>query len=215
MKTLNRRLTACLLTLAIFASGLPAFAQNAKLELKNLEMLSNKAADVTDITLDGAMLQLAVKVLSISGDPDALQVRDLIKDVQGIYVKNFEFDEPNQYSQSDVEAIRAQLSSPGWSRIVQSRNKRNNETDEVYLMKSGEKVAGVAILVAEARELTVVNIVGPIDLDKLGELDGHFGIPPRLKERSRKPAAAPSPVQKPAPAAPAQKPNENDDDEEN
>jgi hypothetical protein len=33
----------------------------------------------------------------------------------------------------------------------------------------------VALLVAEPQELTVVNIVGPIELDKLGELAGKFG----------------------------------------
>ena len=208
MKIWNRRFTAWLLALAITSAGLPAFAQNAKLELRNLERLSNKAAEVNDITLDGAMLQLAVKVLSIAGDPDSLQVRDLIKDVKGIYVKNFEFDEPNQYTQQDVESIRAQLAGPGWSRIIQSRSKRDHETDEVYLMKSGDKVAGVAILVAEARELTVVNIVGPIDLDKLGELDGHFGIPSTSKQH---PKARPAPA--PAPAPSAHPKGESDDDE--
>lgn len=206
MKTLNRRFTAWLLTLAIFGAGLPAFAQNAKLELRNLEKLNNKAAEVNDITLDGAMLELAVKVLSMSGDPDALQVRDLIKDVKGIYVKNFQFDEPNQYTQEDVEGIRTQLASPGWSRIIQSRNKRERQTDEVYLMKNGNKVAGVAILVAEARELTVVNIVGPIDLDKLGELDGHFGVPSNKERPKARPAPAPSP---------SAHPKEESDDDEN
>jgi len=35
----------------------------------------------------------------------------------------------------------------------------------------------MAILTAEPRELTVVNIVGQIDMDKLGELSGKFGVP--------------------------------------
>ena len=37
---------------------------------------------------------------------------------------------------------------------------------------------GLVILAAEPKELTVVDIVGPIDLDMLSELGGHMGIPP-------------------------------------
>jgi hypothetical protein len=33
------------------------------------------------------------------------------------------------------------------------------------------------VLSADPRELTIVNIVGPIDLDKLAGLEGNFGIP--------------------------------------
>jgi hypothetical protein len=44
-------------------------------------------------------------------------------------------------------------------------------------MKQGDAIAGMAVLVAESRELTVVNIVGPIDIEKLSQLEGHFGIP--------------------------------------
>jgi len=162
--------------------ALPCLAQNGKLQLQNLEKLSSKAAEVNDVTLDGALLQLAAKFLDAEGDSESREIKEMVRNLKGIYVKNFEFDEPNQYSQADVEAIRTQLAAPGWQRIVTSRNKRNNENDEVYLLKEGEKVTGVAILVAEAKELTVVNIVGPIDFEKLGELGGHFGIPGEIND---------------------------------
>jgi len=179
--------------------ALPAFSQNSKLQLQNLEKLSAKAAEVNDVTLDGALLQLASKFLDAADDSDAREIKNVIKDLKGIYVKNFEFDEPNQYSQADVEAIRTQLAAPGWQRIVTSRNKRNNENDEVYLMKEGDKITGVAILVAEARELTVVNIVGPIDMDKLGELGGHFGIPDEVNDHPKN-KKGPKPEKKEAPS---------------
>jgi hypothetical protein len=35
----------------------------------------------------------------------------------------------------------------------------------------------VAIVVAEPREFTVVNLSGTIDLDSLADLSGHFGMP--------------------------------------
>ena len=45
-------------------------------------------------------------------------------------------------------------------------------------MRKGPKgMRGFVIVAAEARELTVVNIVGDLDLASLGKLTGKFGIP--------------------------------------
>jgi hypothetical protein len=169
-----------ILAMALVCMALPGIAQAGKLELKNLDKLADKAAEVNDVTLDGSLLQFAVTIMKKSDDPDAAQVVEVIKDLKGIYVKNFEFDTPGQYSQADVEAIRSQLTGPGWQRIVTSYTKRSGERDEVYLLKDGNKINGITVLVAEARELTVVNIVGSIDPEKLGELSGHFGIPDEI-----------------------------------
>ena len=49
-------------------------------------------------------------------------------------------------------------------------------------------VNGLAVLHTDDKELTVVNIVGPVDLDKLAQLEGQFGVPelgiesPKTKE---------------------------------
>ena len=174
------------LAAALAFAVLPALAQNAKLELKNLEKLSSKASEVNDVTLDGAMLELAWKFIQADGDPEAAQLRDVLKGLKGIYVKNFEFDAPNQYSQADVDAIRAQLASPAWQRIIESRSEHAREHDEIYIMKKGDAITGMAILVAEPKELTVVNIVGPLDINKLATLEGHFGIPGESGEQKQK-----------------------------
>jgi len=185
MTTLKTKtLPRLFLALTLICVALPGVAQAGKLELQNLEKLSKKASVVNDVTLDGMMLGLATKVLDMSGDSDAQQVKEAIKGVTGIYIKSFEFDDENQYDQSDVQAIRAQLTRPGWSRIVGSVNRRTGEHSEIYILKEGEKIGGLAILVAEPRELTVVNIVGFVDMDKLSVLGGKFGIPDDLKDKS-------------------------------
>ena len=46
----------------------------------------------------------------------------------------------------------------------------------------GGKVTGLAILNAGPRDLTVVNLVGTVELSSLSELSGHFGIP-RMKKK--------------------------------
>lgn len=204
---------SAVLCLALLSAPAHASAQNAKLELKNLEKLNSKASEVNDVTLDGAMLELAWKFIDASHDPDAAHLKEILKGLKGIYVKNFEFDGPNQYSQEDVEAIRSQLTGPGWTRIVESHSKKSKEHDEIYVLKQGDKVAGMAILVAEPTELTVVNIVGFIDIDKLGELEGHFGIPDDEHHHSRKNKNdnAKPPAEKPGPAP--QKQGDDDDED--
>jgi hypothetical protein len=48
---------------------------------------------------------------------------------------------------------------------------------DIYILRSGNRTDGVAIIAAEPRQLTVVNIVGSIDLAKLAQLQGQFGVP--------------------------------------
>ncbi|HEU5413752.1 MAG TPA: DUF4252 domain-containing protein, partial [Candidatus Angelobacter sp.] len=128
MKSFQKKLLSQIfLTVVVVSIALPGVAQAGKLELKNLEKLADRAAEVNDVTLDGSLLQLAVSVMKSSGDPDAAQVVEVIKGLKGIYVKNFEFDSPGQYSQADVESIRSQLTGPGWQRIVTSYTKRSGE----------------------------------------------------------------------------------------
>jgi len=147
--------------------------QNGRLQLTNLDKLNSKAANVTDITLDGAMLDMAAKFIAMDEDKEDAELVAIIKNLKGIYIKSFEFDDANQYSAADVEAVRKQLAAPGWSCIVNVR-KRTGERNEVYLLKDGEKVAGVTILVAEARELTIVNIVGAIPVEKIAQFEEHY-----------------------------------------
>jgi hypothetical protein len=54
------------------------------------------------------------------------------------------------------------------------------------LLFNGDQIGGLAVLVAEEKELTVVNIVGPVDLDKLAKLEGQFGVPELGIEKTKK-----------------------------
>jgi hypothetical protein len=165
-----------------------AFGQNPKLDIKDLEPLAKKASEVVDVNLDGTLLKLASKFMTAEDDQEGLEI---IKNLKGIYVKNFEFDKPGEYSQADVEAVRGKLQTPFWSRIVTAQSKHEGETTEIYIMTAsdGGTVLGMAIIDTEPKELTVVNIVGPIDIDKLSALEGKMGIPrmESVKEPSQKP----------------------------
>lgn len=168
------RLTGLLFLIAV-APALTVSAQDIRLQLNNLDKLEAKASDSVDVTLDGALLHLAEKFLNTK-DPKEAAIKELLAGLKGIYVKSFEFDKEGEYSMADVDAIRAQLRAPGWSRMVGVKRKKDGENAEVYIM-TGSQIGGIAIIATDPKELTVVNIVGTIDLDKLSQLSGKFGIP--------------------------------------
>ena len=135
MNLATRKLTRIFILAILCFSALRGYGQDAKLQLGNLDKLTDKAARVTDVTLDGSLLQFAVNLIEKvdAEDKDVEQLQSIIKNLKGIYIKSFEFDEASQYSKGDVDAIRSQLTSPRWSKIVQSMEKRHNEYDEIYV----------------------------------------------------------------------------------
>src|ERR1700732_3093129 len=83
----------------------------------NIEKLATKAVETVNVTVDGALLQLAGKFLS-STDPDQKKIKTLIGNLKGIYVRSFEFANEREYSTADVDSLRSQLRSPEWSKMV-------------------------------------------------------------------------------------------------
>ena len=153
-----------------------AFAQGFTIP-DRIEKLSEKAKESVNITLDGALLQLASQFLN-SKDKDQAAAKSIISNLKGIHVRHFEFEKEGQYSDSDLDPIRAQLKSPLWTRIVDSKEK--NEHTQIFVKQEKEKFGGIVILSAESRELSIVSIDGPIDLKQLSSLGGNFGIPKDL-----------------------------------
>jgi len=167
-------------TLLVFLIALAAPLHAQRLNL-DFPALAEHASESTDVTLDGPMLRLAAKFLN-DRDPDEHQAKDLIKSLTGIYVHSYEFDNDGEYDRSVVDKVRAQL-GPNWKPMVTVRSKMRENVD-IYLDTRGENIAGLLIISSEPRELTLVNIIGAIDLDKLASLEGEFGIP-RLSKGER------------------------------
>jgi hypothetical protein len=149
-------------------------ADDLKMPL-NLDRLAARASESVDVTLDASMLQLASGFLS-KDDPDQVKVKKLVSKLKGVYVRSFEFDKEGQYSMFDVEGLRSQLKSPMWARIVGVKSIKGENT-EVYIKRDGDQVAGLVVIDAEPKELTVVHIDGSINPEELSELGGHMGIP--------------------------------------
>lgn len=171
-KTVKLASFALLLVLSISAT---ARAQNARIEMSQLDHLGAKASETVDVTIDERLMQLTAKFLS-GKDPDEVKIKELINGLKGIYVKSFEFERDGDYSQADIESIRSQLRNPAWSRILNVSSKKEGSI-EVYLMSNASQVGGLVVVATDLKELTIVNIVGPVDLEKLSQLEGQFGVP--------------------------------------
>ena len=168
----------------LIALPLVVRAQDSRLQLGSLDHLAAKASQTVDVNIDGRLMKAAAKLLS-DKDADELEVKKLVEGLKGIYVRSFEFDSEGQYSPADIEGIRTQLRGPGWSRLVNVISKKEGNL-EVYLLFNGDVVGGLAVLHSDLKELTVVNIVGPVDLDKLAKLEGQFGVPDLGIEKTKK-----------------------------
>ena len=159
-------------------------AQDSRLQLNSLDHLAGKANQTVDVNIDERLMKLASKLFNAK-EADEQQIKKLIEGLKGIYVKSFEFDNAGEYSPADLETVRTQLRGPGWTRMVNVISKKEGNV-EVYLLFNGDQVGGLAVLAYEEKELTVVNIVGPVDLDKLAELEGQFGVPELGIEKTKK-----------------------------
>jgi len=208
----HHALLAAMLLAGVTLTGANVFAQNAKLELSQLDKLAAKASQVANVSLEGPMLKLAAEQMqqkaSTSKSGKKLAAADMIQRLKGIYVRNFEFAAPGGYTKADLDSVMNQLQSGGWKPMVHVEEKKSGETTGIYVMEEGGQIVGMAVVAAEPKELTVVNLVGPIDFSQLGSLGNLGGLgslgammgnsKPQLEHR---PDAKPNPDSN-APAAP-------------
>lgn len=161
--------------LLVLAPALVAKAQDSRIQMGSLDHLAAKASQTVDVNIDERLMRMAARLLS-DKDEDEREVKQLVAGLKGIYVKRFEFETDGQFAAADVETIRTQLRAPGWTRLVNVTSKKEGIL-EVYLLMNAEQVGGLAVLHTNDRELTVVNIVGPVNIDKLAKLEGQLGVP--------------------------------------
>jgi hypothetical protein len=164
----------------ILAAGLaaiPALAQTDELPAPSPveKELAARASDVTEVTLGKNMLVFAAKILN-SKDEDDAQVRKLIEGLQGIYVREYEFDKEGEYSAEQVDQLRKYFETNEWSSLVKSRERKSGESTDVMVKLVNGESHGLFILSAEPKELAIVLILGPIRMEDLAKLRGVGGL---------------------------------------
>jgi hypothetical protein len=164
----------------VAACSTGALAQTAggRVQLESLDRLAPKAVENVNVQVDESLIGIARSLLQ-GDDKDEKNVKEVLVGLKGVYVRILEFKSAGEYAESDIAPIREQLRAPGWTRVVGiETRKKGIENAEVYLSRTRAGVVdGLALLAAGPNELVFVNIVGPVDLEKLMKLEGNLGIP--------------------------------------
>ncbi|RPI73064.1 MAG: DUF4252 domain-containing protein [Ignavibacteriales bacterium] len=130
---------------------------------------------VTEVFLESNILQL---VASVTEDEEP-ELSSMLNGLQLVKVNVFEVSEKNETGlRSKINDLDGKLVSQKWDRIV--RTKGGEEAVNVYIKTSGNKknIDGLVVTTLDkSGEAVFVNIVGTIDLKKIGKLGAKFDIP--------------------------------------
>lgn len=170
-----------MVTIILGAAALvaPAWAQNTAspfpLPASVEKDLGARATNVTEVTLGKGMLDFAAKFMD-KNDKDQAAVQQLIEGLNGIYVRDYEFDKEGQYSPDQLEQLRQAFQGPEWTPMVHVHEIKTGESTDVLMKTVNGQPQGIFVLDAEPKDLTIVLILGPIRMDQLSELRGLSGL---------------------------------------
>lgn len=196
MKTMTRWMIVASLVMPCWGQTGP------QIDMKNLQGLESKAEQVVSVNLEGQSLDEGSKLLAIRNGVSK-SVKELVKGLKGVYLRRFWFGGKKSYEAADVEPIKKELRRPGWAQMidVNVKNRNKSEAVSVYSYTENDRLTGVTVFSADDQEVTVVNIVGPVDLEALSELGKQMGLPAmRLAttELTAQPVSPPASVPPPA-----------------
>jgi Domain of unknown function (DUF4252) len=172
---MKNRIATLILGMSVLA--VPVMSQTSPLPLPPPveKELAARASNVTEVTLGKNMLGFAAKFMN-GKDQDEAATKHLIEGLDGIYVRNYEFDKDGQYSMEEIQKLRQYFETSEWSPIVRESEKKSGETTDVMVKLVNGETHGMFILSVEPKELTIVLILGPIRMEDLGKLKDIGGL---------------------------------------
>jgi hypothetical protein len=184
---MHRKILTAAAALGLTIGAAAAMGQDALPAPSPIEkQLAERATHVTEVTLDKNMLAFASKFLDKDTDKDDEEAKQMIRNLKGVYVREYEFDKDHAYTTAELDGLRKYFESSDWSPMVHERTKGQAEGTDVYVKLVNDQMQGLFVLDAEARELSLVLILGPIDADKIAKLGGTFGIPRDAVKKAQK-----------------------------
>jgi hypothetical protein len=106
------------------------------------------------------------------------EMEELIGALKLVKVNEYKIDEKElSKTESSLESMDKSFKSKNWDRIIRTKNQKN--LINVYVKKgSADGFVGMAITSMENKgKLTLVNIVGDIDLATIGKISTQFNLP--------------------------------------
>jgi hypothetical protein len=180
MQTHRRAAVIAGIAAALVALAARSQAQGARIKV-DLSGLEKYAKSTVNLSIDPKTINWAAQALKGS-EKDAAELRDMLQNVTSASVNVLELTEKRPWSEIEAAigpALR-QMKGDGWSPVVSvaegTGDKRELVNISVYTDPAG-KPGGLAIVVAEPGELVVVNVVGAVDLMRLGQLSKALQMP--------------------------------------
>lgn len=177
-------------SISLSAQQKPDYSKEAGyFDFKSLLHLKN-SEPVTQVRLEEPMLKMIGKMADNKGE----DISSLIKGLKLIYVDEYELDlgEINSIENS-IETLNKTLQAKQWERIIYSKHKNNFDNVYVRPDQNGE-FAGLVVTSFhkynssagdKGGKISLVNIVGKIDLNALGAISKEFNIPGLGKSKEK------------------------------
>jgi hypothetical protein len=151
-------------------------AQGAKLNLPDFASLADKATDSVNISISSWLLR-TVTALIDDKDADSAATKELLNGIKSVEIRSFQFATDFVYSSADIDAVRRQLTGPGWSQLMQVHDRKSNEDVDIYVSIDKDRTNGLALIASEPRQFTIINIVGSISVKDLPRLERQLHLP--------------------------------------
>ena len=165
--------------------AMPTLAQTAQLPKPSPieKELAARASHVDEITLDKKMLSFATQFMNPKQSINPLDeeaTRKLMESLDGLYVRDFNFDKEGQFTPGQIEQLRAYYESSEWSPMVRNQDRKTGESSDVMIKLVNGESRGMFILDVEPKEVSIVLILGPVqmqDLQKVMRIAGRGSLP--------------------------------------
>ncbi len=140
---------------------------------EGLQALRQEASSKTEFSVDHSMLVFASKL-----DSDDADLRRVIAGVSGLSVHNYRFPAPWAYDPATLTSVKEEYHEAGWKQVVNNHEKGGGPgVTDVWVRLEHSAISNVAVLVASAKEVNLIEVSGSISPLDLLRLCGHFGIP--------------------------------------
>jgi Domain of unknown function (DUF4252) len=140
---------------------------------QGVEALRQGASSKVEFALDHSMLVFASRL-----DADDDDLRRVIAGVSGVSVHCYRFPDAWMYDPAILTSVKKEYHAAGWEHLVNNHAKDGGPgVTDLWIRLQHKAISNVAILVASAKQVNLIEVSGsisPIDLLRLG---GHFGIP--------------------------------------
>jgi hypothetical protein len=170
------RTRAYVSAIACLLLPLLALAQAPHVSVPSFADLKATASDSFELTFGPLLLGMAGSLMD-DHDADSANLKKTILGLKSVQVRHYEFRDRFIYPKADLDALRSQLSQPGWSQLVKVRDRAGKEDVDIYIALENRVVNGVTIIASGQRELTIVNVIGNIALEQIEGLRKTFASP--------------------------------------